>query len=267
MKAEGVKFETGVEVGKDISAAYLKKTFDAIILTMGAGQPRDLNVPGRDKENVLFAMDFLANQNKAVAGEKTDDSIPSAKGKHVVVIGGGDTGSDCVGTSVRHGAKSVHQFEILPQPSETRPPETPWPMWPTIMRTSSSQQEGCERQWSVSTKQVIGGKGVTELECVKVEWTKDGGQWKLNEVAGSEFKVKADLVLLAMGFVHVVHEGLVNDLGLEKDGRGNIVVNGYQTSESGIFAAGDAASGASLVVRAIDGGRQAAAAMNEWLMA
>lgn len=265
--AEGVQFETGVFVGEDVSVRYLQKMFDCICLTMGAGQPRDLNIAGRGYENILFALDYLKTQNKLCSLEATEESkIPTAMNKVVAVIGGGDTGSDCVGTARRQGAKEIHQFEILPKPPDSRPPDTLWPTWPRIMRTSSSHEEGCQRQWSVMTKSFSGVETrVNRLNCCKVEWIKKNGNWKLKEVPGTDFTVDADLVLLAMGFLHPVHEGLVKNLGLKLDERGNVAVKDSQTSEPWVFAAGDTTSGASLVVTAINSGRRAAAAINRWL--
>ncbi len=278
MQAEGVEFQTNVHVGKDISGKYLRQRFDAILLSMGAGQPRDLPVPGRELDGIHFAMDFLSANNRAVAGCESTDR-PHARDKVVVVIGGGDTGSDCVGTSIRHGAKEVHQFEILPKPPNRRPRKTcwmdypslaPWPLWPKVMRTSTSHKEGCKRRWSVATKKFTGKDGkLTHLHGVEVEWVKGEGGFQMKDVPGSEFTIKADLVLLAMGFVHVVHEGLINELGdggMELDARGNVKVNDYATSIPGVYSAGDTAVGASLVVTAIDAGRQAAAQMHNWLM-
>jgi glutamate synthase (NADPH/NADH) small chain len=267
LNAEGVDFQTGVDVGEDISAHYLKKMFDCICLTMGAGQPRDLNVPGRGYENIIFAMDYLTAQNKLCSDESLDESkIITAKNKVVVVIGGGDTGSDCVGTARRQGAKEIHQLEILPEPPQDRPPDTPWPEWPRIMRTSSSHEEGCQRQWSIMTKRFSGaGIRVEKLHCCNVEWTTQNGKWKLKELSGTDFSLKADLVILAMGFLHVAHNGLIKNLGLKFDDFGNLAVNNYQTSQAGVFAAGDAVTGASLVVRAINNGREAALAIDKWL--
>jgi len=267
MIAEGVEFQTGVNVGEDISVHYLRKRFDSICLTMGAGQPRDLNIVGRGYENILFAMDYLNAQNKLCSGESVDEPrIINAKDKTVVVIGGGDTGSDCVGTAQRQGAKQIYQFEILPKPPETRPIDTPWPMWPRIMRTSSSHEEGCQRQWSVVTKKFSGVETrVTQLHCCQVEWTKTDNVWNFKELPGTDFSLDVDIVLLAMGFLHVTHNGLVKNLGLKLDKSGNLAVDNYQTSEPSIFAAGDTVSGASLVVRAIDSGRQAAVAVDNWL--
>ncbi len=265
---EGVEFQTGVNAGEDISAHYLQKMFDCACLTMGTGKPRDLNIPGRGYENILFAIDYLTEQNKLSADEPANESsIVTAKDKVVVVIGGGDTGSDCVGTARRQGAKKIYQLEILPEPPQTRPPDTPWPMWPRIMRTSSSHEEGCERRWSVCTKKFSGGAGIRadKLHGCQVEWIKKSDGWKMKGIPGTDFTLKADLVLLALGFVHVVHEGLIKDLGLQLDEQGNIAADNYQTSQPWVFAAGDAVSGASLVVHAIDSGRQAATAIDQWL--
>ena len=267
LRHEGVEFQTGVVVGEDISARYLQRHFDSVLLAMGAGEPRDLQVPGRGLNNVLFAMDFLTAQNKVNAGQSLGgDEEVNAKDKTVVVIGGGDTGSDCVGTARRQGAKAIHQLEILPRPPETRPPDTPWPTWPRIMRTSSSHEEGCERRWSVLTKRLGGTEvRVSDLHGIEVEWVKGSKGWQIKELPGTEFVIKTDLVLLAMGFVHVTHTGLVEKLGLSLDDRGNVLVNNCQTSVPWVFAAGDTVSGASLVVRAIASGRQAAAAIDRWL--
>ena len=264
---EGIEFQTGVVVGEDISARYLKKRFDCLCLAMGTGQPRDLNVVGREHDNILFAMDYLTAQNRRCSGETANPRrTPNAKDKVVVVIGGGDTGSDCVGTAIRQGAKDVHQFEILPKPPDTRPVETPWPTWPRTMRTSSSHEEGCNRRWSVMTKEFAGVETrVTTLHCCEVEWVRQKGTWQPKELPGSDFTLDADIVLLAMGFLHVTHDGFVHDLGLDLDNHGNIATDNYQTSEPWVFAAGDATGGASLVVRAINSGRQAAAAINNWL--
>ncbi len=266
MKEEGIDFQTGTNVGVDITGEYLVKRYDAVCMTMGAGVPRDLNVPGRQLNGVHYAMEFLSQQNRLICGETLNAPQISAKGKTVVVIGGGDTGSDCVGTSNRHGAKEIYQFEILPKPEESRPATTPWPMWPAIMRTSTSQVEGCTRRWCVSTNEFVGKDKLESLRCVEVEWTKDAsGNWKMIEK--NEFELKADLVLLAMGFVHVDHTGLVEQLSLALDKRGNVVTDNYMTSRKGVFAAGDTVSGASLVVRAINAGRQMAESVDQWLAA
>lgn len=278
MQAEGVKFRTGVFVGKDfpkeilslsketISPEQLNKEFDAVIVAGGAEWPRDLPVPGRELSGVHYAMEFLPQQNRVNAGDKLNDQL-IATGKHVVVIGGGDTGSDCVGTSNRHGAASVTQFELLPQPPEVENKPLVWPYWPTKMRTSSSHEEGCERDWAVATKRLEGKNGkVEKLIAARVEW-KDG---KMVEVAGSEFELKADLVLLAMGFVSPVNS-VLEAFGLDKDARGNAkaTTDGdgcYQTSVPKVFAAGDMRRGQSLVVWAIREGRQCARAVDEFLM-
>ncbi|GGI53917.1 glutamate synthase subunit beta [Oxalicibacterium solurbis] len=278
MEAEGVTFRTGVFIGKDfpadiinwaketISADQLNKDFDAVILTGGAEQPRDLPVPGRELKGVHYAMEFLPVQNKVNAGDKVKDQI-MATGKHVIVIGGGDTGSDCVGTSNRHGAESVIQFELLPQPPEEENKPLVWPYWPTKLRTSSSHEEGCERDWAVATKRLEGKNGkVEKLIAARVEW-KDG---KMVEVPNSEFEMKADLVLLAMGFVSPV-QSVLDAFGIEKDGRGNAkaTTDGegcYRTSVDKVFAAGDMRRGQSLVVWAIREGRQCAREVDAFLM-
>jgi glutamate synthase (NADPH) small chain len=268
LRAEGVEFQTGVNVGEDISARYLRKMFDCICLTMGAGQPRDLNIPGRGYENIVFAMDYLTAQNRLNASEPMNGcQVVTATDKIVVVIGGGDTGSDCVGTARRQNAKKIYQLEILPKPPESRPMDTPWPMWPRMMRTTSSHEEGCERRWSVATKEFLGGAGVRveKLHGCEVEWMKNNGSWKLKDRPGTDFALEADLVILATGFVHVVHQGFIKDTALALDERGNVAVDNFQTSDPQIFAAGDTVRGPSLVVHAINGGRQAAAAIDQWL--
>ncbi len=267
LAAEGVEFQTGVEVGKDISAHYLKKMFDCICLAMGAGEPRDLAITGRGYENVVFATDYLTQQNKICNGETIAGKIISAKDKSVVVIGGGDTGSDCVGTARRQGAKKIYQLEILPKPPNIRPEDTPWPMWPRIMRTSSSHQEGCERLWGVKTTKLSGAEtNVSELRGCSVEWIKTPKGWNIKEIENTEFTIKTDLVILAMGFLHVKYEGLVQSLKLKLDENGNIAANNFQSSVPDVFAAGDSMLGASLVVKAIDTGRKAADRIDKWLM-
>ncbi len=267
MRAEGVEFRVNQHIGVDVPAERIVDEFDAVVLAGGAEAPRDLPVPGRELAGVHFAMDFLPQQNKVVAGDKVPEQI-LATGKHVVVIGGGDTGSDCVGTSNRHHAASVTQFELMPRPPEKEDKSLVWPYWPMKLRTSSSHEEGCSRDWSVATKSFYGANGYVEgLQAVRVEW-KDG---KMSEVAGSEFDVKADLVLLAMGFIAPVLSGLADELGLEKDGRGNISASTegagcYQTTNPKVFAAGDMRRGQSLVVWAIREGRQCARALDEYLM-
>ncbi len=268
MVAEGVKFEPDVTVGEDISTRYLQKMFDAVCLCMGAGQPRKLSVSGAQREGVYYAMEFLVQQNRRAAGDDEPDRDYQrihAKGKHVVVIGGGDTGSDCVGTAIRQGAASVTQLEILPKPPEGINPETPWPQWPKILRTSSSQEEGCRRRWGVLTKELAGtGVRVSELHGCDVDWSKGAKGWEMKPRAGTDFVIPAELVLIATGFVHVVHTGLIETLDLELDARGNVATNGWMTGTPGIFAAGDAVAGASLVVHAINHGRRVAAAVDRW---
>ena len=264
MRAEGVEFRVNQNVGGNVAATDLLGQFDAIALTGGAEQPRDLPVPGRGLSGVHFAMDFLPLQNKVVAGDKVTDQI-MATAKHVIVIGGGDTGSDCVGTSNRHGAASVTQFELLPQPPEIENKPLVWPYWPVKLRTSSSHEEGCSRDWAVATKRLEGSDGkVGKLVASRVEW-KDG---KMQEIPGSEFDLKADLVLLAMGFTGPVSTGLLEQFGLDKDARGNVKANtdDYRTSVDKVFAAGDMRRGQSLVVWAIREGRQCARAIDEFLM-
>jgi glutamate synthase (NADPH/NADH) small chain len=266
MRAEGVEFRVKQNIGVQVSAQKLKDEFDAVVLAGGAEQPRDLPVPGRELQGVHFAMEFLPQQNKIVAGDVVPDQI-NATGKHVVVIGGGDTGSDCVGTSSRQGAASVTQFEVMPRPPEQENKPLVWPYWPMKLRTSSSHEEGCQRDWAVATKELTGENGkVEKLHAVRVEW-KDG---KMQEVPGSEIEMKADLVFLAMGFVSPTQQ-ILEAFGIEKDGRGNAkaVTEGvgyYQTSVAKVFAAGDMRRGQSLVVWAIREGRQAARAVDEYLM-
>jgi glutamate synthase (NADPH/NADH) small chain len=271
LKAEGVEFRVNQHVGVNLPAAKLLKEFDAVALTGGSEKPRDLTVPGRELKGVHFALEFLIPQNKRNAGDKLPESSAiNAKGKHVVVIGGGDTGSDCVGTSIRHGAATVTQFELMPKPPQTENRPLTWPNWPNKLRTSSSQEEGCTRDWSVGTKSLTGANGrVATLNAVRLEWKKDeNGQMKMAEVTGSEFSVKADLVLLAMGYLHPVHEGMLKGLGVKLDVRGNTLASDldYQTSVRKVFAAGDMRRGQSLVVWAIREGRQCARAIDEFLM-
>ena len=274
MRTEGVEFRTNSHIGVDIPAARLREEYDALVLTGGSEAPRDLPVPGRELEGVHFAMDFLRANSKVVQGVPgAEEHLISAKDKNVVVIGGGDTGSDCIGTSNRHGARSVTQIEILPQPPEAEDKALTWPYWPNRMRTSSSQEEGCERMWSVATKEFVGENGkLKALRCVKVEWNRDAeGRWQMSEVAGSEFELQAELATLAMGFVHPVHAGMIEELGLALDGRGNVQgqtegADAYKTSIEGVYAAGDMRRGQSLVVWAIREGRQCARAVDQYLM-
>ena len=269
MQAEGVEFRVSQHVGVSVDPQALVDEFDAVILAGGAEQPRDLPVPGRELDGVHFAMEFLPQQNKVVAG----DSVPGqimATGKHVVVIGGGDTGSDCVGTSNRHGAASVAQFELLPQPPQQEEKPLVWPYWPIKLRSSSSHEEGCERDWAVATKRFEGRDGKVErLIAARVAWQKDEtGRPVMREVPGSEFEMKADLVLLAMGFLGPVHGGLLAGLDVAKDPRGNVAADteSYRTSLPKVFAAGDMRRGQSLIVWAIREGRQAARSVDEFLM-
>jgi glutamate synthase (NADPH/NADH) small chain len=278
MQAEGVTFKTGVMVGKEqldpaikdysqerVDPAKIVQDYDAVVISGGAEQPRDLPIPGRELSGVHFALEFLIPQNKEVAGD--DKNQIHAAGKDVIVIGGGDTGSDCVGTSNRHGAKSVSQFELLPQPPEEENKPLVWPYWPTKLRTSSSHEEGCSRDWSVATKRFEGTNGKLEkLIGVRLEW-KDG---KMAEVPNSEFEMKADLVFLAMGFVSPAQQ-ILSGFGIEKDQRGNAKAStegeqAYKTNHPKVFAAGDMRRGQSLVVWAIREGRQCARAVDEYLM-
>ena len=271
MKAEGVTFHTETHVGVSIAAKDLLDKYDAVALTGGSEHSRDLEVPGRDLDGVHFAMTFLPQQNKRNAGDSIAPEVSlTARGKHVVVIGGGDTGSDCIGTSFRQGALSVTQLEILPKPPEKENKGLTWPDWPNKLRTSSSQDEGAVREWSVATKSIDGTAGtVTAINCVRVDWQQDdNGQWQMQEIPGSEFQLKADLVLLAMGFIHPVHEGMLKELDVDLDPRGNVQADTdqYQTSIEKVFTAGDMRRGQSLVVWAIREGRQCARAVDEYLM-
>jgi glutamate synthase (NADPH/NADH) small chain len=269
MEAEGVEFRANTEVGVTVSMESLRENFDAVVLAGGAEKPRGLEIPGTELAGIRYAMDFLTQQNKRNAGDDEVRAAPrgtlSAMGKHVIVIGGGDTGSDCIGTSNRQGAASVTQFEIMPQPPEKEDKALTWPDWPLKLRTSSSQEEGCDRDWSVLTKRAIGEGGqVKALECVRVEWANG----RMQEVAGSEFQIKADLVLLAMGFLGPRKTGLVEQSGVALDARGNVAANveDYATSQEGVFACGDMRRGQSLVVWAIREGRQCARAVDLALM-
>jgi glutamate synthase (NADPH/NADH) small chain len=274
MEAEGVEFRAGVEVGATLSIKSLLEGYDAVALAGGAELPRDLEVPGRELDGVHYAMDFLTQQNKRVAGDDEARAAPkgtlTAKGKHVVVIGGGDTGSDCIGTSNRQGAASVTQLEVMPQPPERENKALTWPDWPLKMRTSSSQEEGAERDFAVLTKRAVGKNGKVEaLECVRVEWAKGAdGRMGMQEVAGSAFQLKADLVLLAMGFLGPRKPGMVEQATVALDPRGNVAANvvDYKTSVPKLFAAGDMRRGQSLVVWAIREGRQCARSIDEALM-
>lgn len=270
MKTEGVRFHSGTHVGVDLPVSYFLDNFDVMVLAGGSEQPRDIEVPGRNLNGVHFAMDFLRSNTRRVQGQKVpDDEFISAKGKEVIVIGGGDTGSDCIGTSIRQGCKSVTQIEILSEPPEKEDKGLTWPNWPHKMRTSTSQAEGCERIWDVKTESMQSDDSgqVSALNCIKVAWDRTDGQWKMKNIEGSEFTLKASLVLLAMGFVHPVHHGLLEALGVELDERGNVKAeekgaNAYQTSIENVFVAGDMRRGQSLVVWAIQEGRRCARAVD-----
>jgi glutamate synthase (NADPH/NADH) small chain len=267
MSIEGVEFRPNAHVGGNVPATQLLAEFDAIALTGGAEKPRDLPVPGRDLDGVHFAMEFLPQQNRVVAGDRVAEQIV-AKGRNVVVIGGGDTGSDCVGTSNRQGALSITQFELLPQPPEAENKPLVWPYWPIKLRTSSSHEEGCERDWSVATKRFEGDGRVERLVAARVEWQRDAsGAMRMVEVPGTEFTLKADLVLLAMGFTGPGDTGLVEQFDVERDARSNVkaTTDDYRTSVAKVFAAGDIRRGQSLVVWAIREGRQCAHAIDAFL--
>ena len=257
---EGIIFKTNCEVGKDISGQEIMENFDAVCIAIGAGEPRDISPIGRELKGIHFAMEFLSQQNKLIMGEPlSENEIINAKDKHVLVIGGGDTGSDCVGTSIRQGAVKVTQIEILPKPLVGKNPETPWPYYPNILKTSSSHLEGCERRWSLNTNQFIGVDGkLTEVLVEEVEWTKDENKKYIMRPTGKTDLIKADLVFFALGFVHPVHEGLLTELGVKLDARGNVETKDGKSSVAKVFATGDAAIGASLVVRAIALGRTVA---------
>jgi glutamate synthase (NADPH/NADH) small chain len=268
MTEEGVKFQTNANVGVNISVEQLKEEFDAILLCGGSTIPRDLPIPGRELKGVHFAMDFLTQQNRRVAGKKVNAEEIWATGKNVVVIGGGDTGSDCVGTSNRHGAKLVTQIEILSKPPKDRTATMPWPSWPMILRTSTSHEEGCDRNWSIVTKEFLGDEqgNLKALKIAEVEMkTQPGKAPAFVEVAGTEKEIPCELALLAMGFLHPQHNGLIDQLGVDKDERGNVKATKYQTSVESIFAAGDMRRGQSLVVWAISEGREAARAVDQYL--
>ncbi len=268
MKAEGVVFECAVKGGEDVSGRYLKGRFDAIVIAGGARRPRDLDVPGRDLEGIHMAMDYLTAQNKRIAGEPIGDCDITAADKRVVVIGGGDTGSDCIGTALRQGAGSVTQIEILPKPPERRTPERPWPLWPGTLRVSSSHKEGARRRWSVSTKAFKGDSHgrVKALECVEVEWEKTEAGPRISEKPGSRHTTEADLVLLAMGFTGPGENTLVEDLDIKRDAQGFIARDeNFMTNHPGLFVSGDMWRGASLVVHAIADGVRCAEKVDDYL--
>ena len=269
MTEESVEFKPGVEVGKDIAVEDIVRDYDAVCIAIGAEVPRDLKVEGRDLKGVHFALELLQQQNRVNAGREIsrDDRI-SAKGKNVLVIGGGDTGSDCVGTANRQGALSVTQIEIMPKPPEGENPATPWPYWPVVLKTSSAHDEGCNRRWLLDTRRIIGENGkVTEVEVEEVRWEKDEATGRMNLIhTGNVERIKAELVLLAMGFTNPVQNGILKQLEIEKDARGNVKVDDKQQSSiDKVFAAGDASTGASLVVRCIASGRKAAEGIHNYL--
>ncbi|HSD09922.1 MAG TPA: glutamate synthase subunit beta [Candidatus Binatia bacterium] len=268
MKAEGVRFMTNTNVGFDLPTAELRSCYDAICLAGGATAPRDLPIPGRELDGIHFAMEFLPQQNKVVAGDDVANQLTAA-GKRVVILGGGDTGSDCLGTSNRQGALSVHQFELLPRPPDRRTADMPWPYWPMILRTSSSHEEGVVRDFSINTKRFSGEGGtVKKLHAIRLDWTQGGnGRPQMVEVPGSDFEIDCDLVLLALGFLGPERRGPINDLGVKLDERGNVSTDqNYMSSVPGVFACGDLRRGQSLVVWAIWEGREAARGIDAYLM-
>jgi glutamate synthase (NADPH/NADH) small chain len=269
LEAEGIVFRPSVNVGVDLPVEQLRREYDAVVLAVGATIPRDLPVPGRELQGVHFAMDYLPLQNKTCEGDRIDTrQFISAKDKHVIIIGGGDTGADCLGTAHRQGARSVVQLELLPKPPNQRDESMPWPYWPTVLRTSSAHEEGGNRDWSVGTKKFTGSNGrVEQLHGVRLEWFSEGGRMQMREVAGSEFALPADLVLLAMGFVGPQKPGLIEGLGVELDPRGNVKADdNYMTTQPGVFATGDSRRGQSLIVWAIWEGREAAVGVDKFLM-
>jgi glutamate synthase (NADPH/NADH) small chain len=269
MQAEGLEVKTGVEIGRDISGKEIMEQFDAVCLAIGAMQARDLPVEGRDLDGVHFAMEFLAQQNRVNDGAYVAyDNRITAEGRKVLVIGGGDTGSDCVGTAIRQGAEKVTQIEILPKPPDTRADDNPWPYFSKTLKTSTSHEEGCERRWSLSTVKFIGmQQRVTHAAVEQITWDKVNGSFKMNSVPGTKEEIEADLILLAMGFVHPVYEGLLQELGVNLDSRKNVQVNSQMaTNLEKVFATGDAANGASLVVTAIASGRKVARRIDEFLI-
>ncbi|QCX34580.1 glutamate synthase subunit beta [Caloramator sp. E03] len=268
MEEEGIIFKTNVEIGSNYGINRLMAEFDAILLAGGSSVPRDLNVEGRELEGVYFAVDYLTQQNKRVAGKPIDGKEIDAKDKIVIVIGGGDTGSDCIGTAIRQGAKKVYQYEILPKPPVERDETMPWPEFPRTLKVTTSHEEGCIREWCISTKRILGNNGVvTGVETVKVEWIKNSnGQMIMKEIPDSKAVHKADLVIICMGFLHPNHDGIIKDLGLELDSRGNVYTDDkYMTSKKGIFAAGDMRTGQSLVVKCIFDGKTAAKHIDRYL--
>jgi glutamate synthase (NADPH/NADH) small chain len=270
MKAEGITFKTGIAVGSDVAAEQLRADFDAVLLCIGSTIPRNLEVPGRELKGVHFAMEYLTQQNKLNAGETVaPEERITAEGKRVVILGGGDTGADCLGTAHRQGAEIVRQYEILPEPPQKRTANNPWPQWPLILRSSGAHDEGGVRDYNIGTKSFSGSNGTVEkLHGVRLDWAPDpGGRMQMHEIAGSEFDVDADLVLLALGFLHPQKPGIVEALGLDLDPRGNIKTDANKmTSVPGVFAAGDCSRGQSLVVWALSEGREAARGVDLYLM-
>jgi glutamate synthase (NADPH/NADH) small chain len=270
LEAEGIAFRAGVNVGIDLPAEELRQSFDAVVLTGGAGWPRDLKVPGRDLSGIHFAMEYLSQQNRRCEGDLIPpDAVMTAEGKRVVIIGGGDTGADCYGTVIRQGATSVHQLELLPRPPDERAPGNPWPEWPNIFRVSPAHEEGGERLFSVSTQRFTGDEQgrVRQLHVVKVARVQEGGRTEFRPIAGSEHVMDADLVLLAMGFVGPERGPLLADLGVRMTERGNVWTDErWMTSVPGVFAAGDMQRGQSLIVWAIAEGRSAAQGVDHYLM-
>ncbi|RPI83985.1 MAG: glutamate synthase subunit beta [Planctomycetaceae bacterium] len=269
MEAEGIVFRPGVNVGVDITGDQLRRDYDVVLLALGATIPRDLPVPGRELKGIYYAMEFLPLQNRKCEGDLVDDrEFISAQGKNVVIIGGGDTGADCLGTVHRQGCKQVVQLELLPKPPKARDESMPWPYWPTVLRTSSAHEEGGVRDWSVGTKKFTGSNGqVEKLHAVRLNWVNDGGRMQMQEVAGSDFTLDADLVLLAMGFLGPQKQGIVEQLGVELDPRSNVKADdNYMTSVPGVFSAGDVRRGQSLIVWAIWEGREAAVGVDKYLM-
>ncbi len=266
---EGLVIRTGVTAGRDLPVPLLRKEFDAICVAIGAREPRDLSIPGRELGGIHFAMEYLEQQNRVVAGDDIPEGeLIRAYDRHVVVIGGGDTGADCVGTANRQGARSITQLELMPQPPSNRSEKEPWPLWAKLMKTSSSHEEGCERMWNVSTRRFFGDDGrVRKIAAAKVEWGIDEkGAPVMTDIPGSGFELDAGLVLIAMGFLHPVQSGLVKELGVALDARGNIAIDeNRMTSVEGVFAAGDSSRGASLVVHAIHDGRKAAEGIDRFL--
>ncbi|MEZ4266824.1 MAG: glutamate synthase subunit beta [Myxococcota bacterium] len=264
LRAEGVIFQTGVDVGVEPTWDALRADYDAVLVAVGAGRPRELDVPGRELSGVVVAMDYLEQQNRVVAGDTPPGPRIDAKGKRVIILGGGDTGSDCLGTALRQGAEAVAQVELMPKPPTERTDDNPWPQWPLVFRTSSSQSEGGEREFAVLTKRLEGKDGRLErLYAVEAKFVRDGGRWRLEEVPKSERSFEVDLLILAMGFVSPVADALVSQLGVKLDARGNVAVDKrFQTSVEGVYAAGDASRGASLIVWAISDGREAARAID-----